>query len=381
MVEALERRHPDLYASRGEAAFAAEVERARAAAPEADEPGHFLNLMRVLAMADDSHTRMATWAPIEDLRLPVLFGLWQDEYWIEAVQPDLCALFARRLVAIGDHPVSEVEQRLAVLVPHENRIVLGLGAAQLMSVPRALRDVGVVDRLDDVRLTLRALDGTEQEVRLAARPSATLEPWAAYAPEGWSDPLYRTRMGDAWWWTELDGRALYFQYNSCRDGEDPTFAELAREMLTRLDQGDLAHIVIDLRLNSGGDSRVLRPLIDGLERRPEVRATVLIGTRTYSSGMLNAWQLQRRVDAELVGEPTAQKPNCFGDPRAFELPNSGIRVDCSTKTFRPVPGDPSSLFPGRSVVTTFEDVYRGRDPVLAAVAGARPRPPPGSPPR
>ena len=370
MVEALERRHPDLYANRGEEAFAQQVARARAEAGSADEHRHYMNLMRVVAMAGDSHTRMKTWAPIEDLRLPVSFGSWHGEYWISAVQEDRRELFARRLVAVDGRPVRDVEQRLAPLVPHENGITLRLGVAHLLGVPRALRDVGVTADLAEVRLTLRDLDGVEEEVRLASRSSATLGPWRAFAPPGWSEPLYRTRMGEDWWWTELeDGRTLYLQYNACRDGEDPTFAEFADGVLARLDGGDRPRLVIDLRLNTGGHSTVLRPLLDGLARRSAIEVIALIGPGTYSSGMLNAWQLERRVDAELVGEPTAQKPNCFGDVRGFELPNSGIGVDCSTRTFRTVPGDPGSLFPGRTVVTTFEDVYRGRDPVLAAVIG------------
>jgi hypothetical protein len=87
--------------------------------------------------------------------------------------------------------------------------------------------------------------------------------------------------------------------------------------------------------------------------------------------VLNAWQLATEAGASLVGEPTGGKPNHVGEIRRMQLPFSGLSLYCSTKTFRLVPGDPPSLEPDLLVPTTFEDVLAGRDPVMAAVLGAR----------
>ena len=145
---------------------------------------------------------------------------------------------------------------------------------------------------------------------------------------------------------------------------------LAAEILERLDRGDLERLVVDLRHNGGGDSEVLRPLLAGLGRRPEwrgPRVVALIGNATYSSAMMNALVLRRDLGAVLVGEPTGQRPNSFGEVRSFRLPFSGLRVGCSTRRFRLVEGDPPSLEPDVEVPTTFDDLYHGRDPVLERV--------------
>jgi hypothetical protein len=90
----------------------------------------------------------------------------------------------------------------------------------------------------------------------------------------------------------------------------------------------------------------------------------LIGNGTYSSAEINALQLRRDLGALLVGEPTGQKPNSFGEVRAFRLPFSGLEVGCSTRWFHQLDDDPPSLEPDVLVPSTFDDLYRGRDPVL-----------------
>lgn len=372
LVAALRRRHPDPFANQGREAFERELEHARSRAAETDGPEHFLDLMRVVATVGDSHTRFRSFAPIEDLQLPVVLGFWQDRCWIAAVQSDASELFAHEVLAVEGRDVAELVRALAPFVPHENEIVLRRGVAKLASLSRALHAAGVADHLGATRWRLRDLSGVEREVALAPRTADQIGDWLALAPEGWSEPLYRSRPGVDWWWTALDERrTLYLKYAACRDGDTPSFAELtdglAAELDARLDRGQTPRLVIDLRLNGGGDSRVLRPVLDALGARREVDVVALIGPDTFSSGMLNAWQLRRRLGVELVGEPTAQRPNCFGEIRGFELPNSGLALDCSTKRFHLDPADPPSLVPDRVVLTTFEDVYHGRDPVLAAV--------------
>ena len=382
LVAALERRHPDMHSVTPPERFEAEVADLRGRLPDLSPAEAFVGLLRVVALVGDSHTRLDDWSPVEALRLPLAFSAWPDGWWVTAVQPDRAELFAGRLVAIEGRPVLDCAERLAPLVPHENEIVLRNGVARLLGLSEVLAAVGLVEDPGHVTLTLRGQDGAEREVELDARPAASLVAWAALPPEDWSEPLYRSRMAERWWWTELpEAGALYLQYNRCADGPDAPFVVLAAEVLERLDRGDLQRLVIDLRLNGGGDSEVLRPLLTGLARRPAwrgERVAVLIGNATFSSAMMNALMLRRDLGAVLVGEPTGQKPNSFGEVRGFRLPFSGLAVSCSTRRFRLVEGDPPSLEPDVLAPTTFDDLYHGRDPVLErALAGPGDPPDPG----
>lgn len=367
----LEHRHPDLFAESPRERFESALDDARTRSERRDV---FFDLMRLVALAGDSHTRLGSWAEIADVELPVHFESWSDGVWIGTVQPDCAALFGRRLVSIDGHPVAELIEHLAPFVPHENDIVRRQGAAVLLSLPRALVHRGLIGDIERVTLELADAEGLVSTFTLAARPRAELEPWIFFAPADYRAPLYRTRPYDDWWWCALDdGATLYLQYNRCVERPEAPFDLTAQQCLAELDRGQVERFVIDLRLNGGGNSRVMRPLLVGLTMRRTLwntRVFVLIGAGTYSSGLINAFQLAR-LGAELVGEPTSQKPDSFGEIRSIRLPNTQWPLDCSTKWFELVCDDRPSLEPDHPVANGFLDVLNGRDPALDWVRAQR----------
>lgn len=376
LVSALERRHPHLHSVTPSPRFEAEVAELRARLPSATPQATFVGLLRVLALVGDSHTRLEDYAPVEERVSPVVYGAWPDGWWVIGVQPERADLFACRLLSIDGRPVEECAKVLAPMVAHENEIVLRRGVARLLALPQVLAEVGLANDPARVTLTLRDSRGVEREQVVESIAGVDLKGWTAFAPSDWRNPLYLTRRYENWWWTDLaEARTLYFQFNRCAQTPEKPFAVCAAELLERLDRGDLLRLVIDLRHNGGGDSGVLQPLLDGLSKRSRWRGAerlvVLIGNGTYSSAVLNAMALRRDLGALLVGEPCGQKPNSFGEIRTFHLPFSGLEVACSTRRFRVVDGDPPTFDPDVLVPTAFDDVYRGRDPVLEWVL-ARP---------
>ena len=84
--------------------------------------------------------------------------------------------------------------------------------------------------------------------------------------------------------------------------------------------------------------------------------------------MFAAVDLHNDVHAILVGEPTSNKPNHYGQMESFELPNSKIKVTYSTKHFHLIRNaDPPSLDPDIDVPCSLEDFLAGRNPVFDAV--------------
>jgi hypothetical protein len=339
-LEVLGARHPELFHAEARERFEAELEPLRAAPAALERDDVFFALMRLVAHARDAHTRLASWSEIEDLRLPIALEPWTDGLWIAAVGEAAQELFGQRVVTLAGRTPQELAAALRPLVPHENDLLLVFGVAALATLPRALQHVGLIEELAPVSLELEDRAGRRSTVELAPVPAAELGSWLFLAPPGWEAPLSRRSPYEPWWWCPLDGSTLYLQYNQCVV-RDPPFGATAAELLARIDQGGVERLLIDLRWNGGGDSRVLRPLLTGLGRRDfrGERVLVAIGAHTFSSGMLNAYQLQRDLGALLVGEPTSQKPDGFGEVRSVVLPNTGWLLDCSTKRFRPFGDD------------------------------------------
>ena len=121
--------------------------------------------------------------------------------------------------------------------------------------------------------------------------------------------------------------------------------------------------MVDLRGTGGGDSSVIRPLLEGLrERSAGGRVAALIDAGTYSSATMNARDLDE-LGAVLVGEPTGDAPGGWGEVRTFALPNSGIRVGVSSYFHG---GSGAQVVPDVAVVPDVRAWLDGVDPVLEA---------------
>ncbi len=117
------------------------------------------------------------------------------------------------------------------------------------------------------------------------------------------------------------------------DDPDETIAAFAGRLRTFVDSAAVNRVVLDLRLNRGGDGTLNRPLLLSLIRSPKLegpgRLFVLIGRSTFSAAQFLVHDLEQYTDAVFVGEPTAGKPNSYGDSRRITLPNSGVTVRAS----------------------------------------------------
>jgi C-terminal processing protease CtpA/Prc len=210
-------------------------------------------------------------------------------------------------------------------------------------------------------------DGRQWTLALEPAPEKSL-PRVLTAPV--PAPLYLTNRTAAYWFRYLDdAKTLYIQYNRCEEDPKKPFAEFTREAMTAADQNAAERLIIDLRHNGGGNSDVINPLIAALKGRPKFRQPgrlfVLISRHTFSSGFMAELKLKSELQARIVGEASAQRPNSYGDVRTFELPNSKLVVRYSTKFFRLGPkGDPDVIPPDIPVEVTARDYFSGRDPVL-----------------
>jgi C-terminal processing protease CtpA/Prc len=175
------------------------------------------------------------------------------------------------------------------------------------------------------------------------------------------------------YWCEYlpDTQTLYLQFNSHHEEPGHPFKDFARELFAVADSHPVRRLVLDLRFNKGGHPKIADPLEDGLRSRPALTANghlyALIGWTTFSAAMDEAAYFRKHFHAILVGEPAGNKPNHYGSAESFNLPNSKLAVEYSTKYAHLIrDADPLSLEPDITVPSTLNDFLAGRDPVLGA---------------
>lgn len=316
--------------------------------------------MRLTALVRDGHTNAQI--PMYAQRLPIT-TLWADDGpYITGASPEYASLLGQRIVRINGHAISAVADTIRLYLPHENEMGFRTRAGFILFYPGAQYDVGLSRDSMQATLEVEGRQGRRTTVTVPVVPRVGFAP----APPPSGEPLYRQRLTEKYWLSHLaDAKTVFVKYNQCRDPAD--FRALTDSVLRLLDTG-ATRLVVDLRNNSGGSSRVIQPLIEAIHSRPAINQPgalyAIIGRATFSSGMAAAHDFRTKTKATIVGEPIGERPNTFGELRRFTLPNSKIEVTYSTRFFRLVDGEPDAFMPDVSVPPTPESLVEGRDPVM-----------------
>jgi hypothetical protein len=352
-------KHKNAFAYLARATFDREVARLESAVPRLTDSQVQLGLARIAALLRDGHTRSPL--PSYDVRLPISI-LWLDAGpFIVNADDDHSQLIGALITAVNGHPVAEVADSLRPYLSFENELGFRTNPGVLLLRPAALRDIGLGESSSSARLTLSQRDQTTT-VTVDAVPNV------AYAPPARTElPLSRQRPRERYWWTYLnDDKTIFIKYNRCEDEE--AFRALTDTVSRAIDDKKPVRVIVDLRDNSGGNSHVVDPLIEALQKRPDVNRRealyAIMGRATFSSGLFAANDFRTKTRATLVGEPSGERANHYGEVRTFKLPNSGLEVTYSTNFHRLVAGEGERFAPDVLVPPTAEAYIAGRDPAM-----------------
>jgi tetratricopeptide (TPR) repeat protein len=162
--------------------------------------------------------------------------------------------------------------------------------------------------------------------------------------------------------------ALYVQLNMVTGTKEQSLEAFGAAILEQARATNPAVLVIDLRLNRGGNHDLRFPFIADMIKAEDddTRLYVLAGRGSFSATQRLLDDLSNYSDAVLVGEPASSKPNSHGDSYKDTLPNSGIAFRTSMLwhqlDHRDLPWTPIDI----TVPLTHADYAAGRDPVLEA---------------
>jgi hypothetical protein len=332
-----------------------------------------LGLMRLVADGHVSHDSVRL-GSMAFHRLPLSLAWFSDGLAVGAAAEEYKQALGARIIRIGSMTPEQLELAAAPYIAFENEIWLHNQSAIYLMIEEVLQHFKLTDPDGNVEITFAKADGKPFSLVVAprewsAKGASVMATDELHAPVA----LYRKQPGSFYWYEYLpDSQTLYIQYNRCQNDPKLSFKDFSKGLFEFADTHTIQRTIVDLRFNSGGDSRVIGPLESGLKSRKPLIAQghlyTLIGRNTFSSGLIAALDFRDNFHAILIGEPTGGKPNSYGEVKTIKLPNSGIEIMCTTKFFQLMTnGDPSALMPDISVgARSLEDYLAGRDPVLDA---------------
>jgi hypothetical protein len=368
VMEQLVANHPGPFTHHPRSAFDARVEDLLTGVDELADHEFAVELLRLLALVGDGHTTLAGWWQLFP-RAPLRIEVFEDGIYITAASAEHEDLIGARIDAIGTTPIAEALDRVAEVFAAENQWHRLFNFRYYLVMPAVLHARGLTSDPERFEATVTMPGGSTRSIDVgpsAGRVALTTKP----SPDAL--PLYR-RPGGGVYWSEVidDQKTMYCRYDACRDDPEKPFGEFVGSMMASCEREGVERFVFDLRNNTGGNSMVARPLIRELASHPRLNAEgrifVLIGRATFSSAMMNASEMRDQTEALLIGEPTGQKPNSFGEIISVDLEGTNLKLQVSTRYFHAfTDSDPVAIFPDFEVRIDAAQYFAGEDPVLQA---------------
>jgi tetratricopeptide (TPR) repeat protein len=350
MASEMEKRHRNLFHTVSRERFEAAVRSLDARIPSLARHQILVEMARIVAMVGDGHTNLA---PTRDPRVgfrtyPLRLYLFADGLAVRAASREHADVVGAKVVRIGSSSADQAYRAVRELIGRDNEMDARFFAPHLLVMPEVLHALGLIDDMEDAAFTLD-VGGTIRTLRLSSAGPAELlapetdttwmpRPELVDARDGAArpTPLWLQAPQDRYRFVPLpEAKAVYVQYNQVGDKEGgETIAAFADRLLAFLDANPVERLVLDLRLNRGGNGELNRPLLVALIRARRVDRPgglfVLVGRSTWSAAQFLVNDLEKYTHAIFVGEPTGGKVNAFGDSSRITLPHSGVTVRVST---------------------------------------------------
>lgn len=289
--------------------------------------GFVLAAMRVMALANNGHTRVIPNAAISVL--PMRFVSIGSRVHLLKSSLHGGETPIGELIAVNDMPVEDVLSRSAAYLAGTKQRKRVIGPI-LLSWPFALSELGVSSANPCTTYRVRNTDGNVFIVKLDhddAVPAGTLYPRNEHgrsdpdwAPETFAN-IHECDVGLA--------IALPSFFDPSGDRLEPCIAQAAERVSACRGDG----LLLDVRGNTGGDFLRTLPLIEAISQHPELRqVAVLVDKFTFSAAIVFVALLKHRLGQRLTifGEEMGDRTTFFAEGDLVTLQHCGAELRYST---------------------------------------------------
>ncbi|WP_299677403.1 tetratricopeptide repeat protein [uncultured Dokdonia sp.] len=342
-----------------------------------------VGLTRMVSLFEYGHTQIPFSTLAKEAVLPINLYHFEDGIFVEGIQKEHQSLLGAKVIKIGGMPILEALKAVRPVVPVENDSYFKAYGLRFLTVPSILHSQGVVATYSkDISLTLEK-EGKTFEYTLTAVTLKELsrdygftiptESWVSMRQQD-TTPLFLKDLNEKLFFFEYlaDTKTMYVRQSSVFNDEKETLQDFYKRLFAAIDANDVEKLVYDVRLNGGGNNYNNKTLIKGIMARPSINKKgsffYIIGRNTFSACQNLTNEIENYTEAILIGEPTAENKNFYGDARRVTLPNSRINAYLSYAWWQDMPQweNKDWTIPHIAVTMTSKDYIHNEDPVLNA---------------
>ena len=317
--------------------------------------GFALAVSRMVALSDNGHSRLSIrHLSTTNNRIPCRFYYFADGYYVIRAKPACAELLGAKLLTIDGMPIDAVTAGMYAYTLGPRNHYDQFLAPIFAESPELLHAAGFAGQSDRMDLRMQLPDGSQRAVTMIADPPDANSPsvysdsflsprridgeseeWKTLLPADVQLPLflreYDTPFQTKWW---PDQQIYYVQFRSNMDEPGHPIGDFITQVEREILADKPRFIVLDLRLNQGGDftktaslMKRIATLTDSIEH-----VYVLTSAWTFSAGNVSLAVAKEHGGDKVtvVGEHAGDRVRIWAEGGSLELPNSKIRVYFAT---------------------------------------------------
>lgn len=370
--EVLEKNQTHLYKEVPKHIFNAVKEEIKNNIPNLNDTGFYYELQKMAALSRDAHTFVNNPPDsiIEENFIPLQISHINNKWYLTASFGEAYKEYlSNELLEINGYTIRDILKLSKPYISYENNTRLENRFTQKINHSDFLQHIGLINDINNIPLTLCDLKGNKIKINVKSYP------WNEIANSQYisiyKQPETKPDSNKIYDFFAIDNNTLFIRYNSSQEDSSYPLSQFTDELKNELKSKNYTKVIVDLRENTGGNYTLFPPTIDMIKQlkdKQNFKLYTLIGSNTFSSGVIHAAQLQQ-AGAILVGTPTSGNVYGYGDTDdAVELTNSHINVIYSTEYKTLVPGYTNdSLFPDIYVKSTINDYISGIDKEMETI--------------
>lgn len=328
-----------------------------------------LGLRRAVAMLRDGHSGMA---PDSTMRmLPIDVYLFSDGVYVVNGIGEASRFAGRKVVAFGRKSIADVSRAASAYLTRDNDSDLRARLPSALANTSILAEIGAANADGTVDVTLEDKSGRRSVERMTGGPLR--RPVGLMASTEAAKPFYLDRSRFYWTRDLPEARALYLNFNAVAEIDTLKLPAFSRRLAEQLRNPSYSNLVVDVRLNGGGNTFLLPPLIQAIASFAASDTSrhvyVITSRHTYSAAQNFTGKLEWLLNPVFVGEPTGSAPNFTGEGTGTVLPYSGIQMGISNRMHMNSDWEDKRVWiaPHIPVALSSADFFAGRDPALQAI--------------
>lgn len=320
----------------------------------------FVEINKIVASLGDAHTGMNYW---DGYSYPLKFYFFNDGIYVIDADKSLEDILHTKIKKINNVDINVVTEQLKTLISHENEFWVKERLPDYLSAPVFMYGLGIISNKDKTVFEFEKVDGE------VIKKEINILEYGEKADYINSDNITDFQNEDYYWYEYLENdKVLYFKYNVCANMDEISFNKFNDNMFSEIKNYNIKKFVIDLRHNSGGNSSVINPFLESISKlvstNPEMKVYIVTGRRTFSSGVMAVLDIKNSVSANVIGESTGGSPNCYGEVKVFELPNSRLPINYSIKYFKLTNDGANTITPDVIIEPEIQDYINNRDNIM-----------------